>query len=197
MDLLWQYIKSEFSTYVERRNYVREEFKDMIEKIEQLQYSDASVSVDTLLNLGNEQMYIQVSWDKAKSKIESDPEGAITSARTLLESCLKYILDSLGTEYKDNGDLNLLYKHARKELNLSPDQHSEADFIKVLSGCTSVVGGLAGIRNNLGDSHGKKIKHYKPSSRHAKLVVNLAGAMSEFVIDTYCQNFRNELNSVT
>lgn len=61
IDLLWSYIKDEFGTYAGRRKYVREEFEDMVEKIEQLQYSDASVSVDTLLKLGNEQTYIQVS----------------------------------------------------------------------------------------------------------------------------------------
>ena len=196
-DSLWAYIKPKISTYAKRRAFVRSEFKEMVERIEQLQFNNVSVKLDSLLTIGNEFNYIQITWEKAKSKVEIDPEGAITNARTLLESCLKYVLDSLNVAYKDNGDLNVLYKSARKELNLSPDQHSEDNFVKVLSGCTSIVGGLAGIRNDYGDAHGKKIIHYKPAPRHARLVVNLAGAMSEFIIDTYLLKYagkRDESN---
>jgi phage terminase large subunit-like protein len=37
--------------------------------------------------------YIQETWHKALERRASDPEGAITAARTLLESVCKHILD--------------------------------------------------------------------------------------------------------
>lgn len=188
-DMLWSYMKQKFATYAERRMYINNEFLPMISYFEALQFNDTPIQVETLLEVGKEFEYIQIYWEKAKSKIEQDPEGAITNSRTLLESCLKFILDSLNVPYKDNGDLNVLYKAARTELKLAPEQYSEDNFVKILSGCASVVGGLAAIRNDLSDSHGKKIKHSKPAARHARLVVNFAGAMSEFLIDTYLSKF--------
>lgn len=188
-DFLWSYMKEKFASYAERRSFINKEFLPMIAHLEALQFNGTPIQVETLLVVGREFEYIQTYWEKAKSKIELDPEGAITNSRTLLESCLKYILDSLNVSYKDNGDLNVLYKAARIELKLAPEQYSEDNFVKILSGCASVVGGLAAIRNDLSDSHGKKIKHSKPAPRHARLVVNFAGAMSEFLIDTYLSKF--------
>lgn len=188
-DFLWLYMKEKFASYAERRIFINNEFSLMINHLEQINFNGISIQIETLLEVGKEFEYIQTYWEKAKSKVELDPEGAITNARTLIESCLKYILDSLNVPYKDNGDLNVLYKATRTELKLAPEQYSEDNFVKILSGCASVVGGLAAIRNDLSDSHGKKIRHSKPASRHAKLVVNLAGAMSEFLIDTYLSKF--------
>jgi hypothetical protein len=70
-------------------------------------------------------------------------------------------------------------------LQLAPSQHTEADFKRILGGCTSVVEGLGGLRNRLGDAHGKGKKQVKPSSRHAELAVNLAGAMAVFLVETW------------
>lgn len=188
-NILWSYMKEKFASYAERRSFINNEFLPMIAHLEALQFNEVPIQIESLFEVGKEYEYIQTYWEKAKSKVELDPEGAITNARTLLESCLKYILDSLNVSYKDNGDLNVLYKAARTELKLAPEQYSEDNFVKILSGCASVVGGLAAIRNDLSDSHGKRIRHSKPTSRHARLVVNFAGAMSEFLIDTYLSKF--------
>lgn len=62
--------------------------------------------------------YISESWDKARARRFDDPEGAITAARTLLESVCKHILDECGVEYGDNADLPKLYGLTSKGLNL-------------------------------------------------------------------------------
>jgi hypothetical protein len=64
--------------------------------------------------------YISEAWDKARARRHDDPEGAITAARTLLESVCKHILDERGVEYGDNADLPKLYGLTSKELNLAP-----------------------------------------------------------------------------
>lgn len=123
--------------------------------------------------------------ERAMKQVSTDPEGAITAARSLVETVCKHILDGLGLTYDDDGDLGKLYKVTARAMNLSPDQHSEDVFRQILSGCTSVVNGLSGLRNAFGDSHGKGQKYVTPSPRHAKLGVSSAGAVALFLIETY------------
>ncbi len=48
-----------------------------------------------------------------------------------------------------------------------------------------MVGGLGSLRNKLSDSHSKGRLPVKPAARHADLAVNLAGAMSTFLVSTW------------
>lgn len=112
---------------------------------------------------------------------ETDPEGAITLARTLLETVCKHILDERGVTYANDCDLPALYKLVAKSLNLAPSQHSETIFKQILGGCTAVVEGLGALRNRLSDAQ----RPVKPAPRHAELAVNLAGAVAMFLIATH------------
>lgn len=128
--------------------------------------------------------YIQQEWQKALVRRANDPEGAITSARTLLETVCKYVLDTKKVLYQESDDLPKLYKQVSEALNLSPTQHTENVFKEILSGCISIVKGLGSLRNKLSDAHGKGIRHVRPSPRHAEFAVNIAGATSIFLIET-------------
>ncbi len=125
------------------------------------------------------------AWEKALERRVSDPEGAITAAKTLLETVCKHIVDEAGGTYGDNDDLPALYGTAAEHLNLAPSLHSEKVFKSILGNCQSVVGNLAGLRNKLGDSHGQGKRHVKPLARHAELAVNLAGSMATFLVATW------------
>jgi hypothetical protein len=129
--------------------------------------------------------YISEAWDKARARRHDDPEGAITAARTLLESVCKHILDEGGGEYGDGADLPKLYGLASKELNLAPSQHTEEAFKKILGGAHAVVNGLANLRNRLGDAHGQGRRPVKPLARHAELAVNMAGSVASFLLATF------------
>ncbi|MCD6726893.1 MAG: abortive infection family protein [Solirubrobacteraceae bacterium] len=116
----------------------------------------------------------------------TDPEGAITAARSLLESVCKTILEDMTVEYDDrDDDLPKLYKRVSKALTLAPSDHTEEQFKAILGGCTTVVNGLGSIRNRASDAHGHGRKSYRPGSRHAALAVNLAGATALFLMETY------------
>ena len=128
---------------------------------------------------------VHEAWRKALERRTTDPEGAITAARTLMETVCKHILDASGATYGDNDDLPKLYGAASELLNLAPSQHSEPVFSQILGNCHSVVNNLAGLRNKLGDSHGQGKRHVKPLPRHAELAVNLAGSMAMFLVSTW------------
>jgi hypothetical protein len=128
---------------------------------------------------------VHTAWQKALERRTKDPEGAITAAKTLLETVCKHILDEGGTDYGPNDDLPKLYSAASEQLNLAPSQHSESVFKQILGNCHSIVSNLAGLRNKLGDSHGQGKKYVKPQPRHAELAVNLAGSTAMFLVATW------------
>ena len=65
---------------------------------------------------------------KRLARRHTDPEGAITSARTLLETVCKRVLDETGTAYSDKDDLPALYKVVATKLNIAPSQHTQDTF---------------------------------------------------------------------
>jgi hypothetical protein len=129
--------------------------------------------------------FVQDAWHKALERRSTDPEGAITASRTLLESVCKFILDTANSPYEDSADLPKLYTLTAKQLNLSPSQYTEQLFKQILGGCQTVVEGLGSLRNRHSDAHGKGISGTKPLPRHAELAVNLSGTMATFLLQTW------------
>jgi hypothetical protein len=125
------------------------------------------------------------AWQKALDRRVSDAEGAITAAKTLLETVFKHIIDEAGLVYGENHDLPKLYNQTSERLNLAPGQHGERIFKSILGNCQSVVGNLAALRNTFGDSQGHGKRFIRPHARHAELAVNLAGSMATFIISTW------------
>lgn len=181
----WEYISGEAGRYAERRKIIREALQPLFDYLEarNVMPSDAITS-DVLEKFDAEGVHD--IWQKALQRRESDPEGAITVARTLLESICKHILDAKGMGYQDKDDLPKLYQATAKELNLSPSQHTEEAFKAILGGGMTLVNGIGTLRNRLSDAHGRgKSLPAKPASRHAHLAVNCAGAIAKFLIETY------------
>ena len=135
---------------------------------------------------------VEESWRQALDKIHSDPEGAITATRTLLESTCKHICDERGVPYENSWDLSRLYKAAAAAMEIAPDQHSEQVIKQILSGVTTVVTGIGALRNSLSDAHGRGKGAVRPAPRHAKLAVNAGFAIAGFLIDTHVEKPHRE-----
>ena len=181
----WAFIKYKFSTYAERRAFIYQEFVPLFEFLEGKNSapSDSSIS-DVLRSFDGEGVHSV--WAKALERRKTDPEGAITAARTLLETVCKHILEARNIEYNAKKiELHELYRLVANELNLSPSQHSEEVFKQILGGCSGIVNGLGTLRNKLGDAHGQGKLPVKPAPRHAELAVNLAGSVALFLVATF------------
>lgn len=173
----------------ERREYLKKAFSDVLTELEGKSNMPADSVISGKLTVVDS-AHINEAWQKALERRSTDPEGAITMARTLLESVCKYILDELGEKHDDKTDLPQLYGAVANKLKLSPAQHSEQIFKQILGGCQSVVQGLGALRNRHGDAHGK-VKAVKPADRHAELAVNLSGAMALFLLSSFEHHKRN------
>lgn len=185
LNQFWQFIKNRYSTYAERREFLWGEFEGLLSACESNENISAENEISNVLT-SFDALTVGRTWRHMVKRVEDDPEGAITAARTLLESVCKKILDRIGVEYDDARiELSDLYKQTAKELNMSPDQHCEPIFKQILGGCSGVVNGLGSLRNKLGDAHGKGQKIIRPHARHSRLAVNLAGATAQFLVETY------------
>lgn len=128
---------------------------------------------------------VHARWTQALDRRDTDPAGAITLARTLLEDVCKWIIIEAGETHAEKDDLPVLYRKLAKILNLAPDGHTEPVFKQILGSCQSVVESLGSLRNKIGDAHSPGPKKVKPVARHAQLAVNLSGTMATFLVSTW------------
>ncbi len=180
----WQFIKYKFAHYAERRQFIWQEFAPFMDFLERGGLAPCATEISEVLAQFNAEN-VHAAWAKANERKATDPEGAVTAARTLLETVCKHLLDELGMDYGTRPDLPELYSLVAKSMNLAPSQHTEKAFRQILGGCSSVVDGLGSLRNKLGDAHGQGKARVRPSPRHAGLAVNLAGAMAMFLVETW------------
>lgn len=178
----WSFIKSRFAHYAERRDFIWQELNPLLASLEKgAAPANAAIAAELMdFSAGG----VHDLWNRALERKSSDPEGAITLAKSLLESVLKHILDERKIEYSGKADLPELYRLVAKELNLAPDQHTQDNFKKILGSIASIVSELGTLRNRLGDAHGQGKNMVKPATRHAELAVNLAGSIALFLIET-------------
>lgn len=190
----WPYIKSRYKTYAERREYIRENFEPLFIQLEQEipSYQDGIIE-DTVTNFDCDT--VSRMWAKALERRGTDPDGAITAARSLVESVCKQILIERNTSYEDSFDLPKLFKATSRCLNLAPELHNEGIFKQILSGLQTTIYGFASLRNGLSDAHGQPKGGYRAGKRHAELAVNLAGATACFLIQTHHETLVNSTSN--
>jgi len=187
----WAFIQPKFPSYVERREYLAQQFIPSIEFLESRTLQSPVNLLATPILTTVDSIHVKDTWNKAVERLTHDPEGSITIARTLLEAVCKYILDEASQTYDHDTDLPDLYKKVAQQLNLSPSQHEEQIFRQILGGVSSIVTGLGSLRNKLGDAHGKGKVSMKPGPRHAQLAVNLAGSVATFLVETWEARSKN------
>lgn len=130
-------------------------------------------------------------WKKALARKANDPDGAITAARSMLESACKHVLTDKGVEFKPKAKLPNLFSNTLDALKLLPSQQTDEEIRKVMGNCQSIVSGLALIRNDIGDAHGKIAGENVADSVHAEFVVNLAASVAMLILGKYSKQQDN------
>ncbi|WP_336763847.1 abortive infection family protein [Asaia sp. VD9] len=131
---------------------------------------------------------------RIESSIEADPALAIGSAKEMIETVCKTILDkrgsSSGVTYTKDDDLNELGKKAFGVLRQLPDDIPDAKkgskTIKtMLSNLRTIVQCLAELRNLYGSGHGREgTLRGGLLPRHARLVVGAASTLAWYLLET-------------
>lgn len=140
------------------------------------------VEIENTKHLDDDFILEQIRKSEEKMSL-GDFDGAITNARSLLESVIGYIHKHLtGENLEKTGDLKKDYKSVRNSLNLTPDMYTDENIKQILNGFISIVDGIDRISNQMGDRHRRRVK---PERRHAKLAVNSVKTLSDFLYDTW------------
>jgi hypothetical protein len=183
----WQFIKHHLPTYRERREYIWAEMRPLITHLE----GGTSAPADTEIQLELAKLdaeHINYAWQKALERKATDPDGAVTMAKTMLESVCKHILEKQNVELgKPKMDLPELYKKAASAIGLAVNPETGDIQKQILGGCSGIVSGIGELRNKVGDAHGKVSGAPTATASQASLAVNLAGAMSLFLLEALHQ----------
>lgn len=184
LSTFWPFIKGVAATYADRRHFIHESFVPLLDLLEGRGVAPADPHAGETLRTFDADG-VHAVWVKALERRATDPEGAFTVARTLLETVIKRILEERGVSYGDKDDLPKLYGAAAAELNLAPSQHAQDAIKAILGGAMNVVNGIGTLRNKLSDAHGRGGQPVRAVPRHASLAVNMAGTVATFLVETH------------
>lgn len=136
--------------------------------------------------------YIKNLSERAMKDIsDGNMDSAITKSRTILEETFWYVIELKGETPTDNGDIGKLYKQVKDLYNMHSDKNMDIRINKLISGLEKIVSSLAEMRNNGSDSHGLGNKRINIEQYHARLAVNSAVTMAEFIL-AISQNSKNK-----
>jgi len=136
--------------------------------------------------------HISTQITRMETAVSSDPELAIGTAKELVETCCRTILEARNEKMPENSKITItaLVKSTCRVLALTPDDipndAKAAETIKrLLSNLATIVQVVAELRNAYGTGHGKPAGTKGLQSRHAKLAVGAATALAVFLVETH------------
>jgi hypothetical protein len=143
---------------------------------------------DTATKFDAPELHRQIQ--RIQNAVEEDPALAIGTAKELVETTCKTILDARGISYSDDDDLTRLVKEARRALGLIPESIPHAakgaeSIRRLLSNLGGITQSMCELRNLYGTGHGKAGNTKGLSPRHARLVVGTAVTLATFLFETH------------
>ena len=122
--------------------------------------------------------------------VNDDPGLAVGTAKEMLETTCKTILEESAVEVEASWDVLELLKETRKLLKLLPDDvpasaRGAETIRRLLSNLGQVGVGVSELRNLYGSGHGRSGKAKGLTPRHARLAVGAVSTLVLFLFETY------------
>lgn len=109
-------------------------------------------------------------------------DSAITKSRTLIEEVFCYVIEKKGETPSEGGDVGKLYSQVKALYNMHQDKDMDKRINGLLSGLEKILTAIAEMRNKASDSHGVGVRRIPIAEHHARLFVNSAMTMADFVL---------------
>lgn len=143
--------------------------------------SGSILEVPTLRKIDND--YItSVSKRAFKDIDEENFDSAFTKARTLAEEVFCHVIELKGETPSESGSISDLYKQVKSLYNMHNNPTMDKRINGLLSGLNQVVTSLGEMRNKDGDAHGLGTKRIPVKNYHARLYVNAAVTLVDFIL---------------
>ena len=132
--------------------------------------------------------YIQHLFERASNDIQnSDFDGAISKSRTLLEEVFCFMIERRDETSSNKGDIAKLYNQVKQLYGMHENKEFDSRINDLLSGINKIVDSISRMRNIAGDAHGLGSRRIGLSEHHAKLVLNSACCLADFMFSV-CDN---------
>lgn len=128
---------------------------------------------------------IEAEFDRALSKVNSEPREAVSAACNILESIFKVYITDEGLPKPQKQDLQNVWKVVRADLGFDTKLVQDDDLKRVLSGILSIVDGIGAFRTHASSAHGEGRRVYKLKPRHARLAIHSAHTIALFVLESW------------
>lgn len=130
-----------------------------------------------------DQAYIvSISERAMKDVSEGNYDSAITKCRTLLEEVFFYAIEKKNETPSTKGDIGKLYSQVKSLYHMHQQKDQDNRINALLSGLEKILTAISEMRNKSSDAHGAGSNRIKLEEHHARLFVNSAMTMAEFVL---------------
>ena len=127
--------------------------------------------------------YIVSISERAMNDIsEANYDSAITKCRTLLEEVFFYVIEKKNETPSTSGDIGKLYGQVKSLYKMHQAKDLDKRINSLLSGLEKILTAISDMRNKGSDAHGAGSNRIAIEEHHARLFVNSAMMMADFVI---------------
>nr|WP_310788231.1 abortive infection family protein [Fusobacterium nucleatum] len=148
------------------------------------------ISTKAIKNLDH--LYIKSIIERAYDDIENNNfDSAITKSRTLLEEIFCYVIEINNEIPEESGEIKKLYNQVKKLYSMHQDKNTDIRINMLLSGLEKIITSISEMRNKSSDSHGVGQKRINLSNYHARLYVNAANILADFILSVHLNKIKN------
>ena len=115
-------------------------------------------------------------------------DSAITKSRTLLEEVFCHAIEKKGETPSDKGDVGKLYNQVKTLYDMHQAKDVDKRINALLSGLEKILTAIKEMRNEASDSHGVGNRRIILEEHHARLFVNSAMTMADFILSVQKKN---------
>ena len=127
--------------------------------------------------------YIVSISERAMNDIsEANYDSAITKCRTLLEEVFFYVIEKKNETPSTSGDIGKLYGQVKSLYKMHQAKDLDKRINSLLSGLEKILTAISDMRNKGSDAHGAGSNRIAIEEHHARLFVNSAMMMADFVL---------------
>ena len=161
----------------EKNAGVYEKCKEVIKR------ESGSIQLDAPAIIAVNRDYIASIASRANRDVDNgEYDSGITKARTLLEEVFCYAIEAKGETPSDSGEIGRLYNQVKTLYNMHQARDMDVRINMLLSGLEKILSAITQMRNESSDAHGVGSNRIRISEHHARLFVNSAITMADFIL---------------